>query len=67
MTVIGLDDAAKRLNVAPSSLLSERYRRRLGLPVVRIGRKVGFAEEDVEAVIQRGREVLRPETEAASA
>jgi hypothetical protein len=44
--------------VAPSSLIDERFRRRVGLPCVRIGRKLGFTSDDVDELIRRSREVL---------
>lgn len=63
MKILSVQTTADCLGVAVTSLLTTAYRRRLGLPVCRIGRKIGFLEEDVDALIARGREVVSPDTE----
>jgi hypothetical protein len=58
MKLISADETAERLCVSPRSLLDKRYRLRIGLNAVRIGRRLGFIEADVERLITRGREKL---------
>jgi hypothetical protein len=58
MRLISLEEAAGRLGISPRSLCDKRYRMRIGLAVVRIGRRVGFSEADIERLITRGREKL---------
>jgi hypothetical protein len=57
---------AERLDLSPDSLLDPRYRRRLGLPVVRIGRLLRFRVEDVEKLVARGAERLPVQSNASS-
>jgi hypothetical protein len=64
MRVIPLKETALLLGLSPLSLADKRYRTRLGLPAVRVGRKLGFEETDVEALILRGRESIPVEGEA---
>lgn len=52
------EEAAAQLGVSKRSLSDKRYRLRIGLPAVRIGRRIGFEERDVERIITRGRERL---------
>lgn len=53
---ISLEQAAERLSVSPRSLADRRYRVRLGLAAVKIGRRITFAESDIERLIREGRE-----------
>lgn len=55
---ISLEQAAERLSVSPRSLSDRRYRVRLGLAAVRIGRRLTFSEPDLERIIREGRERL---------
>jgi hypothetical protein len=56
--LITTDEAARRLCLAPSSLIDPRFRARLELPCVRVGRKIAFATADIDALITRRKEVL---------
>jgi hypothetical protein len=56
MKLISVKDTAAILCVAPKSLMDKRFRARIGLPATHIGRRVGFAEADVEQILRRGRE-----------
>jgi len=58
MKLLTADETASRLGISPRSLLDKRYRLRIGLPAVKVGRRVGFSELDVERLITRGREKL---------
>jgi len=58
MAILTLEKAAERLSLSPRSLADKRFRVRLGLPAVKLGRKLGFDEDDIAALIARGREVL---------
>lgn len=58
MPILPKEEASQRLGVAVRSLEDKRYRVRIGLPAVRIGRRIGFDERDIERVIARGREKL---------
>lgn len=58
---ISLERAAERLSVSPRSLSDRRYRVRLGLAAVKIGRRITFAESDIERLIREGRERLPSE------
>jgi len=58
MKLLSLEETANRLDVAPTSLADKRYRVRIGLPAVKAGRRIGFAEHDIEKLITRGREKL---------
>jgi hypothetical protein len=50
--------AAARLGVSPRSLADKRWRVRVGLAATKIGRRVGFRDEDIARLIARGRERL---------
>lgn len=52
------DEAGQRLGLAPRSLLDRRFRLRLGLHGVKLGRALRFDEGEVERLIERGRERL---------
>jgi hypothetical protein len=58
MRVITLEDAAMRLGLSPRSLADKRFRIRLGLPGIKLGRRLGFDEGDVEQLIAHGREKM---------
>ena len=58
MRIVSVEETASRLNVRPKSLLDKRFRARIGLAAVHIGRRIGFTEEDLERIITRGRERL---------
>jgi len=59
--VLRVPEVARRLGVASATVRNAKWRARVGLPLVRIGSRVGFLESDVWAVIQRGREDLDEE------
>ena len=61
MAVLAKEEASKRLGVAVRSLEDKRYRVRIGLPAVRIGRRIGFDERDIERLIAFGREEISAE------
>ena len=65
MPILPKEEASQRLGVAVRSLEDKRYRARIGLPAVRIGRRIGFDERDIEQLIVRGREPLPVGQEAA--
>lgn len=58
MRLLSTEEAGLRLGVSPRSLIDKRYRFRLGLSAVKIGRKVGFAEADIDRLIEKSRERL---------
>lgn len=58
MQLLSVDQAASRLGVSPRSLVDKRYRLRLGLAAIKIGRRIGFKEIDIEKLIERNREHL---------
>jgi hypothetical protein len=64
MRMITLEETARRLGFSPLSLADKRFRVRLGLPAVKLGRKLGFDERDVEKLILRGRERMPEEGRA---
>lgn len=57
MRTMPLQETAQRLNLSPLSLADKRFRVRIGLPAIKIGRRLVFDERDVEQLILRGREV----------
>ena len=58
MRVITIEETAQRLGLSPRSLADKRFRVRIGLPGVKLGRRLGFDERDVEQLILRGREKI---------
>jgi predicted DNA-binding transcriptional regulator AlpA len=58
MRILPADETAERLGVALRSILDKRYRARIGLRAIKIGRRIGFDERDIEKLIARGREKL---------
>jgi hypothetical protein len=51
-----VDQAAEIFDMKRRSILDPRVRQRLGLPIVKCGKRVLFLEEDVERVLRRCRE-----------
>lgn len=62
MRIMPLKETAQRLNLSPLSLADKRFRRRIGLPAVHIGRRIGFDERDIDLLIVRGREKMLTES-----
>ena len=57
-TIITLRDLAERWGCETTTLRDPRFRRRLGLPLIRVGgRFIGAYERDVTAIEQRGRQL----------
>jgi hypothetical protein len=56
MSVIALDEAARQLDLSSLSLADKRFRIRIGLPAIKIGRRLVFDERDIKQLISRGRE-----------
>jgi hypothetical protein len=53
--VMELDPAAEAIKVSYRTIRDPRWRARVGLPVVRVGRKIlGVREADLRRVIRRG-------------
>ena len=65
MRILSVPETSRRLNVKSSTPRDHRWRARVGLPLIRIGRRVGFLESDVYDLIQRGRENLEVQVGAA--
>jgi hypothetical protein len=55
--IIPLKETAQLLSLSPLSLADKRFRLRIGLPAIKLGRRLGFDERDIEKLILRGREV----------
>jgi len=51
-----LRETARRTGIPFTTLQSPKYRRRIGLPVTRIGRRVLVLESDLLELLRRGRE-----------
>lgn len=58
MKIYSVDEAAALLKISPRSLADKRYRLKLHLPALKIGRRIVFAEADLLCVLERGREAL---------
>ena len=56
MRIMPLKETAQRLGLSHLSLADKRFRTRIGLPAIKLGRRLGFDERDVEQLIVRGRE-----------
>ncbi len=56
MGLLTLEETAQRLGVSSLSLADKRYRNRIGLPVIKVGRRLCFEEGDIMMLIKRGRE-----------
>ena len=59
MRMLPIPIAADCLGVAQKTLRDARWRARIGLPLTRVGGRVGILEEDIEAILTRGRERLK--------
>jgi Mg-chelatase subunit ChlI len=63
--IVLLDRAAKRLCVKVRTVRDTRWRKKVGLPLIRVGgRLVGVFEADLSAVLERGRERFQPDDAA---
>lgn len=51
-------ETAVRLGVSPRSIIDRRYRLRIGLHGVHVGRRLLFDECEIDRLIERGRESL---------
>jgi hypothetical protein len=60
-SLCSVEEASKRLGCKAGSLKDHRFRARLGLRAVKIGKSLQFLESDITALILRRREVL-PDT-----
>lgn len=58
MRIISVKETAQQLSLSPLSLADKRFRVRIGLPAVKLGRRLGFDERDVEQLVMRGREKM---------
>jgi hypothetical protein len=58
MRIISVKETAQQLGLSPLSLADKRFRARIGLPGVKLGRRLGFDERDIEQLILRGREKM---------
>lgn len=58
MRLLPISQAANLLAVKPRTIYDRRWRQRAGLPLTRIGRRVGVLEKDIEAILKKGRERL---------
>jgi len=58
MRIISVATTAETLDVSEKSVRDARWRKRVGLPLVRIGRRVGVLEKDLLTLIERGKENL---------
>jgi hypothetical protein len=61
MKLLNVLEVTDILRCSRKTLQSKPWRQRMGLPVVRIGTRTLFKEEDVARVIESGREVLPTE------
>jgi hypothetical protein len=59
---LGLTAAASYVGSTSRTLADARWRRRVGLPATRIGRRLMFLTRDLDALLARGRERMpRPQ------
>jgi len=59
MRLLTPEETAQRLGgISPRSLADKRYRARIGLYATKVGKRLMFAENDVERLITHGREKL---------
>ncbi len=56
--LVPMDEAARRLACSKRSLADLRWRTKVGLPAIRIGRRLSFSEADLDRVIAARREQL---------
>ena len=59
--MLSISEAADRLSIASKTIRDPRWRLRVGLPLVRVGRRVGVLEDDILALLRKGREHLPDE------
>jgi len=63
VVVVPPRSAARQLRVAIATLRDARWRKRAGIPFVKVsGRIVGVAQSDINAALTRGRESFTGET-----
>jgi hypothetical protein len=56
--LLSVKETCDLLGVKQTSLRTPSYRQRIGLPVIRVGYQLRFAEDDISAFIARNREQL---------
>ena len=67
MKLLNPEETAQRLGgISTNSLRDKRYRLRIGLPAVKVGRRLVFREEDIEQLIHCGREQVPVSKETTS-
>lgn len=54
------EEAARYLGLSPRSLADARWRNRVGMPAVKIGRSLRFLLSDLQKLIKRSREKTQP-------
>ncbi len=59
--MLSISEAADRLSIASKTIRDPQWRLRVGLPLVRVGRRVGGLEDDILALLRKGREQLPDE------
>ncbi len=56
MKVLDVKESAEFIRVRESTVRDPKWRQRVGLPAVRIGRRMLFREQDLLALVERGLE-----------
>jgi Helix-turn-helix domain len=56
--LLSLDQAAAALGIKPRSLQDKRYRSRIGLAGVKVGKRLLFDMRDLERLVSKGKEHL---------
>ena len=56
--LLSVEEACAILGVSFRSLIDKRYRERIGLPCIKIGRRILFDPSEVEQIITKNREQL---------
>jgi len=56
--MLSISAAAERLSIAEKTIRDLRWRLKVGLPLIRVGGRVGVLESDIEELLRRGRERL---------
>ena len=54
--LLTIDDVADRLAVSTTTLRSKKFRDRLGLDVIRIGKNLRFRQSDIDNLINKNTE-----------
>ena len=54
------EEAAKIVAHSPKSLADVRWRKRVGLPVIKIGRSLRFSLSDLQDLIERSKKNINP-------